>query len=325
VVAGALALGVCLPTQARAATSVVRGKVRIWTVHYRAHNGARRAAHIALPRWYGPRHNPVLPLVISPHGRGVSGRMNLALWGQLPALGGFAVVSPDGQGRLLSKYSWGAAGQIDDLARMPQIVRRTLPWLRIDMGRVYAIGGSMGGQEVLLLLARHKRLLAGVAAFDAVTDFARQYREFPRLACRKSCRKAWDGPVGRALQHLAQEELGGPPRRARRAFELRSPLTYARAIASSCVPLQLWWSPKDEIVIGQQYQSGRLFAMLKHLAPGAPLTGFTGGWRHSAEMRASTRLPLALARFDLLPYRYDDTRGLRVLEPPVAVLPTCAA
>jgi hypothetical protein len=44
----------------------------------------------------------------------------------LPARGGFAVVSPDGQGRVLGLQSWGALGQIDDLARMPRIVRSAL-------------------------------------------------------------------------------------------------------------------------------------------------------------------------------------------------------
>ena len=86
---------------ASAARSTVLGKVRIWKIAYRAHNGDRRNAFVMLPRSYRPGHAPPIPLVISPHGRGVTGRGNLKLWGQLPAVGGFAVVSPDGQGRLL--------------------------------------------------------------------------------------------------------------------------------------------------------------------------------------------------------------------------------
>jgi pimeloyl-ACP methyl ester carboxylesterase len=49
---------------------------------------------------------------------------------------------------------------------MPKLVRGQLPWLRILRHRIYAFGGSMGGQETLLLVARHPRLLAGAAAFD---------------------------------------------------------------------------------------------------------------------------------------------------------------
>ena len=36
---------------------------------------------------------------------------------------GFAVISPDGMGRRLERLSYGYAGQIDDLARMPELVR----------------------------------------------------------------------------------------------------------------------------------------------------------------------------------------------------------
>ncbi len=142
----------------------------------------------------------------------------MKLWGQLPATGNFAVISPDGEGRLLPAYSWGSAGQISDLSRMPAILRLTLPWVHIAHGRIYAVGGSMGGQETLLLLARHPHLLAGAAAFDPVVDFALQYREFPKLACSAACRREWNGPIGRSLQSLARAEVGGSPSKAPFAY-----------------------------------------------------------------------------------------------------------
>ena len=86
-VCGALALAVAASGSAGAVSSVVVGKVRVWKVAYRAHDGARRYAYVALPRSYRPGHAPPIPLVISPHGRGVSGRANVKLWGQLPAIG----------------------------------------------------------------------------------------------------------------------------------------------------------------------------------------------------------------------------------------------
>ncbi len=195
--------------------SLVVGKVRIWRIAYRSHNGVRRSAFVAFPSSYRPGHAPPIPLVISPHGRGVSGRENLKLWGQLPAVGGFGVVSPDGQGRLLSNYSWGSAGQIDDLARMPQIVKLTLPWVHVDSHRVYAVGGSMGGQEALLLVARHPRLLAGAAAFDPVVDFSLQYREFPAPRVLEELPEALERPHGAVAP-------GARPRRARRPSRPRA-------------------------------------------------------------------------------------------------------
>jgi poly(3-hydroxybutyrate) depolymerase len=169
--------------------------VRVWRIHYRAHDGRPRLAHVVLPRWYGPRRDPPLPLVISPHGRGARALGDALRWGALSAVGRFAVVNPQGQGRRLELYSWGDPGETADLARMPALVRHALPWLRIDRRRLYAFGGSMGGQETLLLVARAPRLLAGAAAFDSPTNIALRYRDFARL------------PDGAVLRDLARDEI----------------------------------------------------------------------------------------------------------------------
>jgi poly(3-hydroxybutyrate) depolymerase len=262
--------------------------VRVWQIGYRAHDGLVRPAYVVLPRWYGPRDHPALPLVISPHGRGVSAFKNVRVWGDLPARGRFAVVNPDGQGRALGLYSWGDPGEIDDLARMPGYVMHALPWLRIDPRRVYAFGGSMGGQETLLLVARYHDLLAGAAAFDAPTNMAARYAAFPRQ------------PFGLRLQRLARLEFGGSPRTDPRAYAMRSPLDWARRIAFSGVPLQIWWSTRDRIVADQARESGLLYRDIKRLNPAAPVTQFVGTWKHTADMRARTGLPVALRRFGLL-------------------------
>ena len=72
-------------------------------------------------------------------------------WGELLGLGDFAVINPGGEGRKLHWYSWGATGQIADLARMPAIAEAH--GIDVEPGRAYAIGGSMGGQETVLLVA----------------------------------------------------------------------------------------------------------------------------------------------------------------------------
>jgi pimeloyl-ACP methyl ester carboxylesterase len=318
----AVALVAALALSASAASGSgtrAQAKIRFWKIEYRAHNGVRTAAWVLLPAWYGPRNHPPIPLVISPHGRGVSGRTNAHNWGALPAAGPFAVVNPDGQGRVLSRYSWGSAGQIEDLAKMPDVVARTLPWLHIDRARIYAFGGSMGGQETLLLAARHPRLLAGAAVFDSVVDLSLQYRRMPELACNQRCRLAQGEPIGKSLQGLVRREVGGPPARASRAYTLRSPMTYAHALAASCLPLQMWWSVADRIVIDQQQQSGRLFWKLRELNPDAPVQAFVGNWIHSSEMKSNSRLPLALATFDLLPSSYRlFGEGLHLVPPPAS-------
>ena len=170
-------------------------------IRYRAHNRRTRPAVVLLPARYGPgRPTPPLPLVISPHGRNVRAATNASKWSDLPARGNFAVVCPGGMGRRLPLHSWGWRGQIADLSRMPEIVRAALPWLRVDKGRIYAVGGSMGGHETLLLLGQYPKLLDGAVAFDSVTNFYLRYNDFAR------------SPGGRAAQALARVEVGGTPR-----------------------------------------------------------------------------------------------------------------
>ena len=277
------------------------GKIRVWTISYRTHDGYRSKAYVILPAWYGPKRNPPIPLVISPHGRGLSGRQNINRWGNLPAAGPFAVVNPDGHGRRLQRFSWGYRGQVDDLARMRRIVMYTLPWLRIDFKRTFAFGASMGGQETLLLAARHPWLLAGAAAFDSVSDLTRRYYDFPRLPCNDLCRLDWNGSIGRAMQAVARREVGGSPKSAPKAYRKRSPMAYVRQLAEGGVPLQLWWSNADRVVIDQHRQSERLLNAILERNPDAPVEAFKGAWRHSLEMGSRAGLIVALQHFGLLP------------------------
>ena len=262
--------------------------VRTLAVPYAAWDGTTRIAVLVIPRWYGPRLHPPIPLVISPHGRGVTPETNARFWGGLPAFGPFAVVHPEGQGRRLTLYSWGWHGQINDLARMPAVLEAALPWLHVDHSRIYAVGSSMGGQETLLLTALHPRLLAGASALDSATNMAARYRDFPRL------------PGGRVVQQLARIEIGGTPTTAPAAYAARSPIHYVRQLAFSGVPLHIWWSTRDRIVVDQNQESGRLFRAVVAANPKAPVTSYVGTWAHSAEMHATARLPLALVKLKLI-------------------------
>jgi len=255
-------------------------------IHYIAHDGVRRTAWLLTP--IDLTHKAV-PLVISPHGRGVGAGENALLWGDLPGEGDFAVINPAGEGRRLHWYSWGDPGQIADLARMPQIAQAH--GVDVDRRRIYAFGGSMGGQETLLLAALHPDLLAGAAAFDPATDMRHRYYDFAELK------------GGRTLQALARDEFGGTPTQDPRAYVDRSPDHYVRQLAFSHVPLQIFWSTRDRVIADQYSEAGALCDEIKRINPYAPLWEFTGEWAHTAEMRSNRRLPRALARFGLLPWR----------------------
>jgi poly(3-hydroxybutyrate) depolymerase len=263
-------------------------RVRTVAFTYRAHSGARRTAYLVVPAWYGPKRHPPLPIVVSPHGRGVDGSYNLRFWGDLPARGRFALVSPDGQGRRLPLYSWGYAGQITDLARMPELARRALPWLTLERGRFYAIGDSMGGQEVLLLAARRGVGLAGVAAFDPVTNMSARYAVWART------------PGERRLRPLARVEFGASPAERPRAYAIRSPDHWLRAIAASDVPLQLWWSHRDRVITDQAAETGSFYRRLVRTSATAPVQEIVGYWQHAHEMHPDTQLAAALACFGLI-------------------------
>ena len=254
-------------------------------IHYRAHDGVERPAWLLLPAGYDGQK---IPLIISPHGRGVDAGGERVAVGNLPGEGDFAVVNPAGQGRRLQYYSWGDPGQIEDLARMPSVVRKF--GVNVNRRRVYAFGGSMGGQETLLLVARYPRLLAGAAAFDPPTDMMRRYHDFASLK------------DGRELQLLAREEIGGTPKTDPLAYEVRSPDHYVEQIALSGVPLQIYWSSRDRIITDQRFEAGALADEIREINPRAQLWDFEGEWAHTAEMEPDRRLPRALARFHLLPW-----------------------
>lgn len=298
----AFACGSAAPALGRQAPPTAA--IKVWTVPYTAHNGVERLAYVVLPAWYGPRNNPPLPLVITPHGRGANGRSNAKFFGNLPGRWGFAVVSPDGMGRRTNWFSFGYAGQIDDLARMPRIVARGLPWLRIDRSRIYALGSSMGGQETALLVARHPHLLAGAAAMDSVTNLRRRYHQLPQIV------------GGADVQSVLRREVGGGPDAQPGEYADRSAQSQARAIAFSGVRLQIWWSSSDRIVFDQEHQSEALFRRLRALNPAAHITGYAGRWQHSREMRATSLLPIALAGFELMPRSVKRLpRSVRVYAP----------
>jgi pimeloyl-ACP methyl ester carboxylesterase len=222
------------------------------TTHWRELPGQLR---VGTPAWYSPARNPPLPLVIAPHARSGDPAKNARRWGDLPGSRSLIVLAPQSTGRIAAKgRAWGYPPSITKLARTPQIAKRFLPWLRWDPDRVYTAGFSMGAQQSLLLLARRPDLFAAVAVADSLVDFLRRWYEFPR------------SPLASAEQPKATREVGGTPARLPWLYQRRSPMTYARTIAFSGVPMQLWWNPREQLIINQETtQSGRLWRLIRRL------------------------------------------------------------
>jgi S-formylglutathione hydrolase FrmB len=269
------------PTQA-AISQPPSGVQRI-ALTYRAWDGAQRTVVLLLPNSYHQGSTQALPVVISPHGRDEDCFYTARHWGTLPTLYDFAVVCPEGeghdQGARLGDYSYACPGQISDLMNMPTYVHSKLPWVHFDFSRVYAAGDSMGGLEVLALLARYPDRLAAVAAMDGVADLATRYTEMRSSASSAD-----------SMADLASS-VGGTPSQAPFQYAIRSPLDFARTLAFSHVPLQIWWSRTDAVVIDQRsHQTGLLYRRIKALDPTAPVTQVVHSVPHGYEFSQKTGL-----------------------------------
>jgi hypothetical protein len=105
---------------------------------------------------------------------------------------------------------------------------------------------------------------------------ALRYRQFGRLS---------NGEFLRAQMRL---EIGATPTQTPDAYDRRSPLHFVRAIARSGVPLQIWWSVRDRLVVDQRLHSGRVYSELKRLHPRARVTEVVGTWPHKRQRCGGT-------------------------------------
>jgi pimeloyl-ACP methyl ester carboxylesterase len=323
-------------------------QTRPYTVPYLAWDGKTvRDAVIVLPNGWDHAHQPhPLPLVISPHGRNNFCWANAAhYWQDLPAQGPFALVCPDGLSRAHDKasdpldqppadpslFTYGYPRWIDDLARMPKIVQETLPWLQIDLERIYVMGSSMGGQETLLLAARYPGplsagtgRLAGAAAFDATCDLATQCAYLTNLpavhgtdpACvaaimieEINARPTTVAGINQAATfynakqhaHMTIGQLLNDLPNKQSLWDERSPLHYADQLAHLPFPLRLYWSSHDAVVGNQATnQTGKLYNQIKHAKPNADVEQVQGLWAHSCEFVPGNQLSDALRAFGLV-------------------------
>ncbi len=231
--------------------------VRSW---YDAWNGRRRELRVAVPT-AALESGRAVPLLVTVRPAGLSllcTDENMQLAGR----SGFALACPSGQGVVTRSFSYGAAGQISDLARMPALVAERVPDLVADPRRVYLAGSSMGGTEALLVALRYPGAYVRVASLDPITDLGRRFGSLPMV---------------RRL--LLQAECDGPPVLQPGCYTTRSPQSLVGGGAQAGA-IALWYSTRDP-VSGEPWQVPRFAEGLA--ARGAP--GFTvrvGRWGHGA-------------------------------------------
>lgn len=231
--------------------------VRSW---YDAWNGRRRELRIAVPTAALAAGRPV-PLLVTTRPAGLSlfcTDENMRLAGR----SGFALACPSGQGVVTRSFSYGAAGQIADLARMPALVAERVPDLAVDGSRVYLAGSSMGGTEALLVALRYPGAYARVASLDPITDLGRRFGSLP---------------MDRRL--LLQAECDGPPLLQPGCYTARSPQALIGG-GDRAGAIALWYSTRDP-VSGEPWQVPRFAdALAERGAPGFAVR--VGRWGHGA-------------------------------------------
>jgi hypothetical protein len=86
--------------------------------------------------------------------------------------------------------------------------------------------------------------------------------------------------------------VGGAPAQVGWLYERRSPASFARTIAFSGVPLQIWWNPREDVVIHQgTTQSAAFVRLLRRLNPGVPVEPIVHSHPHGEVFRSSSSLP----------------------------------
>ena len=251
------------------------GPNQTYAVPYFAWNGRPRTAVVVLPRDYLPgAAGEALPCIVEARGRNFSPASHARCWRDLPSTRGFIVICADSSGRRDPANSWGVAGQIDDLAELPAVVEASIPWVKVDRQRLYVVGPSMGGTETLMAIALHPDVFAAGICVDGVADLAARYREYA-LVDRLDDRR------------LMRAEIGGTPRQVPFKYAVRSPSHYAGTLAFCGVPLTIWWSADDKLVIHQATtQTGKLYKRIRTLSPDSPVTRRIGTGSHSTMLLA---------------------------------------
>jgi len=216
-----------------------------------------------------PGRSGPLPLVVTPHAANWTQEANRSLWSGVAEQFGVIMLYPRHQGKPNPRVTMGNPKQLQNIQAAMAETERRYP---VDKSRVYVAGLSQGAVETLLMAGHYPREFAGAMAINPVADFlafhddlAPKYvQETADPGLRKIRESQWP-----ALRGLMESDLGGTPdSAARAAYFLRSPVEYARELAT--VPLILCWAEDDELIPnGATHQGGMLAQVIRDFHPAA--------------------------------------------------------
>ncbi len=261
--------------------------LRTW---YDTWNGRRRAMTILFPR-AAENTGRVLPLLVAAHPAGGASTcvdQIASFAGQF----GFVLACLDGQGISTRAFSYGAPGQIADLAAAPRLIAGRLPGMKLDARKLYLVGSSMGGTEALLVGLRYPGAYRETVALDPVTDLGFRFNSLPLVR-----------------RNQLESECAGPPTLRGSCYSVRSPIAYVGKRALGSAVLNVWWSTTDP-VSGAPQQVPRFLAAQRGLMQPGQLRERVGAWGHGAlwdraDHRAAWLIDLGLVPRGGLPATTD--------------------
>lgn len=225
------------------------GDIAVMRTWYAAWNGRVRSMLVVYPK--EPKRP--LPLIVALHAATGDATCDNGFVAYADDLQ-FAVACIGGQGAATRGSSYGAPGQIDDVLRVPDLVRNRADQLPLDDAQTILAGSSMGGMEALLAADRSPERFSTVVSLDAPVDLTLRFRTLGRSAKDEGKRRALIA------------ECGGTPTTAQRCFAQRSPITQMGRMSAADVPVVMEWSRRDRI--GGLDGQSPLYA--KRLAHGRP-------------------------------------------------------
>jgi pimeloyl-ACP methyl ester carboxylesterase len=170
---------------------------------------------------------------------------------------GFAVVAPLGLGKVQPLAgTLGYPEHIDAAFDAAATTASELGGLPI-----VTLGISLGGQEALLVAARHSDGIAAVCAVNPIVDLGAWYDDMVNLPISILA------DIGVPAQ--VAEEVGGTPADAAELYLERSAVNYLDELTK--VAVQVVWSPADNLIPnGKTKHAGRLADLLRER--GAPVS-----------------------------------------------------
>jgi len=226
-----------------------------------------------------------LPLVLAPHPitwtpeqEYQGGWDGMQKWGYHRGYYGLAdqfgiiIALPHGHHRREDFCSLGAPEQIADMAYLIDVLDEH--GYRVDKGRVYVCGKSMGGQEALVLAGRYPEKLAAAVAFNPIIDLAAWQEDLANSPLPEIREFGTDKRVA--------NEVGGLPTEVPALYAERSATTYADGLAQ--VPTLIFWAEVDSIVPRQiTHHTMKLYEIVKARSITSPIAEYNHTRIHAVQ------------------------------------------